>query len=100
VGRTKVKGGLFLDIVVRQGAAVLELLAGEDQTLLVGRNTKGRVQSATAPTTTTDKRFVSPLLVLNLGLDIVDGVAGLDLKGDGLACEGLHEDLHDDWVFR
>ena len=26
-----------------------------------------------------------PFLVLNLGLDIVDGVRGFDLKGDGLA---------------
>jgi len=28
---------------------------------------------------------------LNLGLDILDGVAGLHLKGDGLAREGLQE---------
>lgn len=32
---------------------------------------------------------------LNLGLDIVDCVGRLHLKGDGLAREGLHEDLHD-----
>jgi hypothetical protein len=31
------------------------------------------------------------LLVLDLGLDIVDGVGGLDLEGDGLAREGLDE---------
>lgn len=30
-----------------------------------------------------------PLFVLDLGLDIIDGVAGLDLEGDGLAREGL-----------
>ncbi len=29
---------LLLDVVVGQGAAVLQLLAGEDQTLLVGRD--------------------------------------------------------------
>ena len=33
-------------------------------------------------------------IYLNLGLDVLDGVAGLDLQGDGLASEGLHEDLH------
>jgi hypothetical protein len=33
-------------------------------------------------------------LVLNLRLDVVDGVAGLDLKRDGLACQRLDEDLH------
>jgi hypothetical protein len=30
-----VEGRLLLDVVVRKGAAVLELLAGEDETLLV-----------------------------------------------------------------
>ena len=64
------KGGLFLDIVVAKGATILELLAGEDQALLVRRDA---------------------LLVLDLALDIVDGVRGLDLKGDGLAREGLDE---------
>jgi hypothetical protein len=34
------------------------------------------------------------LLVLDLLLDVVDGVAGLDIKGDGLTREGFHEDLH------
>ena len=36
------------------------------------------------------------LLVLNLLLDILDGVGRLDLEGDGLTGEGLHEDLHGD----
>ena len=33
-------------------------------------------------------------LVLDLGLDVVDGVRGLDLERDGLARERLNEDLH------
>jgi len=69
----EVEGGLLLNIVVRESAAVLKLLAGEDKTLLVGRDT---------------------LLVLNLGLDVVDGVGGLNLESNGLAGEGLDEDLH------
>ena len=44
---------LLLDVVVRKSAAVLELLASKDETLLVGRNT---------------------LLVLYLRLHIVDGI--------------------------
>ena len=67
------KGALLLDVVVREGAAILELLAGEDQTLLVRGDS---------------------LLVLNLLLDVVDGVGGLDVEGDGLTREGLDEDLH------
>merc|ERR1719231_1756592 len=49
----EVKGGLLLDVVVLEGAAVLELLAREDQALLVRRDS---------------------LLVLDLGLDSLDGV--------------------------
>ena len=64
---------LLLDVVVAQGAAILELLASEDESLLVWRD---------------------PLLVLDLSLDIFDGVAGLDLEGDGFSGEGFHEDLH------
>ena len=60
----------LLDVVIGEGAAVLELLAGEDQALLVRGNA---------------------LLVLDLALHIVDGVRGLDLKGDGLARQGLNE---------
>ena len=67
------KGGLLLDIVVRKGTTVLELLAGENETLLVGRDA---------------------LLVLNLGLHVIDSVGGLDLEGDSLAGQGLDKDLH------
>jgi len=56
-----VEGALLLDVIIRKSAAVLELLASEDETLLVRRNT---------------------LLVLDLGLDVVDSIAGLDLEGD------------------
>ena len=69
----QVEGGLLLDVVVRQSPAILQLLSGEDQPLLVRRDA---------------------LLVLNLGLHIVDGIAGLDIQGDGLARQGLHKDLH------
>jgi hypothetical protein len=59
-----VQSRLLLDVVVGKGTAILKLLACENQALLVRRNA---------------------LLVLDLGLDIVDGIAGLNLKGDGLA---------------
>lgn len=34
------KSGLLLDVVVAKSTAILELLSSEDQTLLVGGNTK------------------------------------------------------------
>lgn len=69
----------LLDVVVGKSATVLELLSGEDQSLLV---------------------WWDSFLVLNLALDIVDGVAGLDLKGDGLARQGLDENLHLDGIVK
>ena len=67
------KSGFLLDVVVGQGSTVFELLAGEDQALLVGRDA---------------------FLVLDLGLDIVDGIGRFHLEGDRLTREGLDEDLH------
>ena len=68
----EVEGRLLLDVVIREGAAVLELLPREDQPLLVGRDA---------------------LLVLDLGLDVLDRVRRLDLERDGLAGQRLNEDL-------
>ena len=61
------------DSLVAQSATVFELLASEDKTLLVRGDA---------------------LLVLDFGLDIIDGVRGLDLEGDGLSGESLNKDLH------
>ena len=69
----QMQSGLLLDVVVRKGAAVFELLSSEDKTLLIRRDS---------------------FLVLDLGLYIIDGVGRLDIKSDGLTGEGLHEDLH------
>jgi uncharacterized membrane protein len=68
-----VKSRLLLDVVVAQSAAVLELLSGEDKTLLIRGNT---------------------LLILNLGLYIVYGVRWLNIESDGLSGKGLDENLH------
>ena len=72
----EVEGRLLLDVVVRKSAAVLELLAGKDETLLVGGDA---------------------LLVLDLGLDVVDRVGRLDLEGDRLAREGCERAHRVSW---
>ena len=69
----EMESGLLLDVVVRKSAAIFELLASEDQSLLIWRNA---------------------LLVLDLGLHVLNGIRWLDLKGDGLSGQGLDEDLH------
>jgi len=69
----QVESGLLLDVVVLKGAAVFELFTGEDKSLLVWGNT---------------------FFVLDLSLDVFDGVGLFDIKGNGLSGEGLDEDLH------
>ena len=65
--------GLLLNIVITQSTPVVELLAGEDEALLVGRHA---------------------LLVVNLLLDVLDSVTRVHVEGDGAAHESLDEDLH------
>ena len=67
------EGRLLLDVVVRESSSVFKLLSSEDETLLIWWDT---------------------FLILDLGLDILNGVCWLDLKGDGFTCEGFDEDLH------
>ena len=71
----QVEGRLFLDVVVAEGAAILKLLSGENETLLVGGDA---------------------LLVLNLGLHVVNRVRGLHVERDGLSGESFHENLQSD----
>lgn len=47
------QSGLLLNVVIAEGAAILELLSGKDQALLVGRDA---------------------FLILDLGLDVINGV--------------------------
>ena len=87
----EMKSRLLLDVVVGEGTAIFELLAGEDQSLLVGRDAFLVYRtSALLPLSHTLR------LTLNFGLDIVNGIRRLHLEGDSLAREGLDEDLHDE----
>ncbi len=71
--KNEMEGRLLLDVVIAKGSAILELLTGKDESLLIRGNS---------------------LLILNLGLYVIDSIGGLDIKGDGLTREGLNEDLH------
>ena len=71
--KDQVESRLFLDVVVAKGSSVLELLASEDEALLIGGDA---------------------LLVLDLSLDILNGVRRLNIESDGLASQSLDEDLH------
>merc|ERR1712157_692414 len=71
----KMESAFLLDVVVREGSSILKLLSSEDQPLLVWGNA---------------------FLILNLGLHVLNGVRGLDLKSDGFPSKGLDKDLHVD----
>jgi len=67
------QSGFFLNIVVRQGPAIFQLLSSKDETLLIWGNA---------------------LLILNFGFDILNGIRRFDLKGDSLTSQSLHKNLH------
>ena len=71
--KDEVDSGLFLDVVVRESASVVQLLAAENEALLGGGDS---------------------LLGVELGLDRLDGVRRLDLEGCGIASQCSAEDLH------
>merc|ERR1711868_337329 len=70
--QNQMQGALLLDVVIRESSSILQLFSSKDQSLLIWRNS---------------------FLVLDLGLDILNGVRRLNLKGDGLASQGLDKDL-------
>ena len=70
------EGGLLLDVVVAQSAAILKLLSSKDKTLLVRGDS---------------------FLILNLRLNIIDRVTGLDVESDGLSGKGLYKNLRRKW---
>ena len=70
----QVKGSFFLDVVIRQRAAIFQLFTRKDQTLLIRGDA---------------------FFVLDLGFDVLDGVGRFDIEGDGFTGEGFDEDLHD-----
>merc|ERR1712021_285308 len=69
----QVKGRLLLDVIVGESTAILKLFTSKDQSLLIWGNA---------------------FLVLDLGLDVLNGVRCLNLKGDGLSSQGFDENLH------
>ena len=80
----QVKSGFLLDVVIGESATVFKLLTSEDQTLLIWGNS---------------------FLVLDLGLDVFDGIRGFDVEGNSLSyklapshpehtSKSLNENLH------
>jgi len=64
--QNQMQGRFLLDVVITQSSSIFQLLSGKDETLLIGRNS---------------------FLVLNLCLDIVNGIGWLDVQSNGLACD-------------
>merc|ERR1719199_523610 len=63
----------LLDIVIGQSATVFQLLTGKDQSLLIGWDA---------------------LLVLDLRLDVVNGIARFNIESDGLTRQCFDKYLH------
>merc|ERR1712042_281168 len=69
----QMQSGLLLDVVVREGAAIFKLFASKDQHLLIWGNA---------------------FLVLDLSLDIFNGVRWFNLKCNGFASQSFDKNLH------
>ena len=69
----QVESGFLLDVVIGKSSSILKLLSSEDKSLLIWRDT---------------------LFVLDLSLNVLNGVGRLNVEGDGLAGQSLDEDLH------
>ncbi|KAJ0955743.1 hypothetical protein HanPSC8_Chr01g0006381 [Helianthus annuus] len=67
------KGRLLLDVIIRQGTPIFQLLSSKDEPLLVRWDT---------------------LLILDLRLDVVNGIRTLNLQSYSLSSQRLHKDLH------
>merc|ERR1712112_811633 len=63
----------LLNIVIRESSSILQLLSSKDQSLLIWRDS---------------------FLVLDLGLDVFNGIRRFNLEGDGFSSQSLDEDLH------
>ena len=63
----------FLDIVVREGSTIFQLFTSKDESLLIGWDS---------------------FFILDLSLDVINGVGWFNVEGYSLASEGLYKDLH------
>ena len=63
-----------MNVIVREGSIIIELLACKDEALLI--------------------RWDS-FSVLDFGLDVLDAIAWLNFQCDVLSSEGFDEDLHE-----
>ena len=61
-----------MDVVITQSTTIFELLPGKDKTLLVRWDA---------------------FLILDLGLDVVDGIGRFHIEGDGLTSERFDKNL-------
>ena len=71
--KDQVKSAFLLDVIIGEGPSIFKLLTSEDESLLIRRNT---------------------FLVLDLLLDVLDLIGGLNIESNGLSCKCLYEDLH------
>ena len=67
------KSWFFLNIIIGEGSAVFELLSSKDESLLIWGNS---------------------FFILNLSLDIFNGVSWFNIKSNSFTCKCFYENLH------
>ena len=84
--KDKVKGRLLLDVVIQESLTIFKLL------VKMRRCWSGGMLEMMISVWHSSEEEDN--ITLDLGLDIIDGIRGLKLKGDCLSSEGLYENLH------
>jgi len=74
-----------LNVVIAQRATILELFACENEALLVRGDAVLKQKILSRKDQQRDRRMNPPLLVLDFGLDIVNGITRFHLERDLLA---------------
>ena len=67
--QNQMKGAFLLNVIVLEGTAIFQLLTGEDQALLIRRDS---------------------FLILDFSLDVVNGIRGFYIQRNGLSSQSLH----------
>ena len=71
--KDQVKSWFFLDVVIWKSSSIFKLLSSKDKSLLI---------------------WWDSFFVLDLSLDIFNGICWLNIKSDSFTCEGFDENLH------
>jgi hypothetical protein len=71
--KDQMESGFLLNVIIGEGSSVFQLFSGKNKSLLIGGNS---------------------FFVLDLGLDVFNGIRGFDFQSDSLSSKSFNKNLH------